>query len=71
MQPSQVITAINEGTKYLDKQTGNLLHVVGESGKGGYTIVTDKSQKVLVSVENFIRKLTDRFEKVDVKRFDD
>jgi hypothetical protein len=70
MVPGQVQTALSNGVKYLDTRTNNLLHIVGEKGKGGYTVVTDAAQKTLVSVENFIRNLTPknspgRFKKVD------
>ena len=57
MSAEQIKTALDSGTKYLDKNTGNLLHVVGEQGKGGYTVVTDISQKTLVTVQNFIQNL--------------
>jgi hypothetical protein len=67
METEQVSQALLDGVKYLDKQTGNMLHVIGERGKGGFTIITDSSQKVLVSVEDFVRNLTpksfpDRFQ---------
>jgi len=58
MRAGQIASALEDGVKYLDTKTGNLLHIVGEKGKGGYTIVTDRAQKVLVSTENFIRNLT-------------
>ena len=70
MQPEQVVTALKDGVKYLDTRTGNLLHVVGERAKDGYTVVTDHAQEVLVSVENFVRNLApknspNRFKKLD------
>ncbi|MEK7639128.1 MAG: DNRLRE domain-containing protein [Patescibacteria group bacterium] len=58
MRPEQVATALKDGVKYLDTKTNNVLHVVGERAKGGYTIVTDQAQETLVSVENFVRNLT-------------
>ncbi len=57
MNKLQIKSALEKGVKYLDTETNNILHVVGERGKGGYTIVTDRAQKVLVSTENFIRNL--------------
>jgi hypothetical protein len=66
IQPSQVFNALEKGVKYLDTRDNTILHVIGERGKDGYTIVTDISKRVLVSVENFVRKLdTDRFKKLD------
>jgi len=58
MTKGQIPLALEKGTKYLDKNTGNLLHVFGERGKGGFTIVTDSAQKILVSTENFVRNLS-------------
>jgi RHS repeat-associated protein len=58
MSAGQISSAIENGTKYLDTKTGNLLHTVGERGRGGFTIVTDRAQKALVSTENFIRNLS-------------
>jgi predicted double-glycine peptidase/predicted nucleic acid-binding Zn-ribbon protein len=55
----QIENAFKSGVKYLDTNTGNVLHVIGERGKGGYTIVTDSTQKVLVTVEDFVQKLSD------------
>lgn len=68
--PGQVGIALKNGVKYLDTKTNNILHVVGERGRGGYTIVTDRAYKTLVSVEDFVRNLTpknspDRFIKQD------
>ena len=57
MNIKQIETALSDGVKYFDANTNNILHVIGERGKGGYTIVTDLGQKTLVSVEDFIRKL--------------
>lgn len=57
MKVEQVDTAITRGIKYLDTETDNVLHIVGERGKGGYTMVTDRAQKVLVSTEDFVRNL--------------
>jgi hypothetical protein len=65
MNRQQILTGLKEGAKYLDTKTDNILHVVGDKGKGGYTIVTDLGQKALVSVENFVRNLReDRFKKL-------
>jgi hypothetical protein len=57
MSISQIETAFKTGERYLDTHTGNLLYTIGERAKGGYTIVTDRAQTVLVSTENFIRNL--------------
>jgi RHS repeat-associated protein len=63
--PPQVSNALENGIKYIDTRDNTLLHVVQEQGKRGYTIVTDLSQKVLVSVEDFVRKLNpERFKKL-------
>ncbi|MCC7160672.1 VCBS repeat-containing protein [Candidatus Nomurabacteria bacterium] len=66
MQSRQVITALQRGTKYLDTKTNNILHTIGERGKGGYTVITDRAQKTLVSVENFVRNLSS---KSSIERF--
>ena len=62
---SQITTAAKKGVEYLDNKTGNLVRVVGERGKGGYIIVTDKARKVLITVQNFVQKLpSSRYEKL-------
>ncbi len=57
MNPAQVASALKNGVKYIDTEKNTLLHIIGERAKGGYTVVTDRAQKVLVSVENFVRNL--------------
>jgi len=48
--------AVKQGVQYLDTRTNNLLHVMGERGKGVYNYY-GYWEKTLVSVENFVRKL--------------
>lgn len=59
ISPTKIQNALDKGIKYLDNKKNTLVHTIGERGKGGYTVVTDLQQKTLVTVENFIQKLSE------------
>ena len=59
MNVVQIENALRGGTKYLDTTNNTIVHVIGERGKGGYSIVTNLAQDTLVTVENFVQKLSD------------